>query len=91
MPVVESVGGAATGLPVVLPPGERRTASVTTLELRLRVVCSALLGADLLSPFEELAAIVEDDGRSRITSVETLAQDPDGELRQLAGRTCSSG
>lgn len=89
--VVESVDGDATGLPLVLPVRTERFPSVRTLEVRLGVVCGALLGADLLRPFEELTAIVEDEDRSQITSVAALSRDPDRQLRQLAGRTCSSG
>ena len=89
--VVQSVSGDATGLPLVLPVRTGRLPVVRTLQVRLGVVCSALLGADLLRPFEELSAIVEDEDRSQITSVAVLALDPDLELRQLAGRTCSSG
>jgi hypothetical protein len=89
--VVQSVAGDATGLPIVLPVRTGRFAVVRTLEVRLAVVCGALLGADLLRPFEELSAIVEDEDRSQITSVEVLSRDPDRQLRQLAGRTCSSG
>lgn len=89
--VVEQVGGDATGLPLVLPVRTERPPAVRTLEVRLGVVCGALLGADLLRPFEELAVIVEDEARSQITSVSALTRDPDLELRQLARRTCSSG
>lgn len=89
--VVEQVGGDATGLPLELPVRTERRPLVRTLELRLGVVCGALLGADLLRPFEELSAIVEDAARSQITAVGVLARDPDLQLRQLAGRTCSSG
>ena len=89
--VVESVGGDATGLPLVLPVPTGGPPVVRTLEVRLSVVCGALRGADLLRPFEELSAIVEDEDRSQITSIGTLSRDPDLELRQLAGRTCSSG
>ena len=89
--VVESVDGDATGLPLELPVRTERVPLVRTLEVRLGVVCGALLGADLLRPFEELSAIVEDAARSQITSVGVLASDPDLQLRQLAGRTCSSG
>ncbi len=89
--VAQSVDGDAAGLPLVLPPRAGRSAAVRTLELRLSVICGALIGADLLRPFEELSAIVEDEDRSQITSVGTLSRDPDRQLRQLAGRTCSSG
>ena len=89
--VVESLGGDATGLPLVLPVRTGRTPVVRTLEVRLAVICGALLGADLLRPFEELSAIVEDEDRSQLTSIGALARDPDLSLRQLAGRTCASG
>jgi hypothetical protein len=89
--VVLSVDGAATGLPLDLPVPTEGSPAVRTLELRLGVVCGALLGADLLTPFEEVAAIVEDGDRAQVTSVGVLASDPDRQLRQLAGRTCSSG
>lgn len=89
--VVQSVGGDATSLPLLLPVRTGRSPAVRTLELRLSVICGALLGADLLAPFEELVAIVEDEGRMQITSVRALSHDPDRELHQLAGRTCSSG
>jgi hypothetical protein len=94
--VVESVTGttstgASVGLPVVLPLRTERPPAARTLVVRLGVICGALLGADLLTPFEELSAIVEDEERSQLTSVSALTSDPDVELRQLAGRTCSSG
>jgi hypothetical protein len=89
--VVESVGGDATGLPLVLPVRTQRLPVVRALEVRLGVVCGALLGADLLRPFEEVSAIVEDEDRSQITSVGALSDDPDRQLRQLAERTCPSG
>jgi hypothetical protein len=89
--VVQSVTGDAPGLPLVLPVRTGRRPVVRTLEVRLGVVCGALLGADLLRPFEELSAIVEDEDRSQITAVGALSHDPDRELRQLARRTCSSG
>lgn len=89
--VVVSVEGDATSMPLVLPASMAGSPTVRTLEVRLGVVCSALLGADLLRPFEELSAIVEDEERSQITSVGALSSDPGGQLRQLAGRTCSSG
>ena len=89
--VVDSVGGDATELPLVLPVRTGPSPAGRTLDVRLGVVCGALLGADLLRPFEELSAIVEDEGRSQITAVGALADDPDLQLRQLARRTCSSG
>ena len=89
--VVRSVAGDASVLPLVLPVPPGRSPVVRTLEVRLGVICGALLGADLLRPFEEVSAIVEDEGLEQITSVEALARDPDLELRQLARRTCSSG
>jgi hypothetical protein len=89
--VVESVAGGASGLPLGLPVPPGRSPVVRTLEVRLGVICGALLGADLLRPFEEVSAIVEDEGLEQITSIEALASDPGLELRQLAGRTCSSG
>ena len=88
--VVGTIAGDATGLPIVLPTSSGRP-TTRTLELRLSVICSALLGADLLSPFEELVAIVEDADRTQLTSVDVLASDPDRLMRQVAGRTCSSG
>ena len=88
--VVEQVAGDAPGLPLVLPATDGRP-EVRRLEVRLGVICGALLGADLLAPFEELAAIVEDTDRSQLTSVAVLARDPDRLMRQVAGRTCSSG
>ena len=90
--VVLSVDGATARLPLVLPSPTGRFATTRTLEVRLGVVCGALLGgADLLTPFEEVSAIVEDEDRSQLTSVSVLSRDPDRQLRQLAGRTCSSG
>ena len=89
--VVQSVGGDADGLPLVLPARTGRRPVVRTVDVRLGVICGALLGADLLRPFEELSAIVEDADRSQLTSVGALTSDPDRVLRQLAGRTCSSG
>jgi hypothetical protein len=89
--MVESVDGEPARLPIVLPARAGRSATVRTLEVRLVVLCSALLGADLLTPFEELSAIVEDADRTQITSVGVLTRDPRLQLRQLAGRTCSSG
>jgi hypothetical protein len=89
--VVQSVSGDASGMPVVLPVRSGRSPGVRTLQVRLGVVCGALLGADLLTPFEELSAIVEDEDRSQITSVGSLSRDPEHQLRQLARRTCSSG
>jgi len=88
---VRSVDGDPAVMPVVLPARTQRAASVRTLDVRLEVSCSALLGADLLTPFEALSAIVEDEDRVQITSIETLTRDPDLQLRQLAERTCSSG
>lgn len=87
---VVSVDGDRDQLPVLLPPQTGRSPVVRSLEVRLVVLCSALLGADLLTPFEELSAIVEADDRSAITSIERLSRDPELLLRQLAGRTCSS-
>jgi hypothetical protein len=88
---VQSIDGDPARLPVVLPARSARAATVRTLEVRLVVLCSALLGADLLTPFEEVAAIVEAEDRSQLTSVEALTRDPALQLRQLASRTCSSG
>ncbi len=88
---VQSVDGDPARLPVEIPPQGGRAPDLRTLEVRLVVLCSALRGTDLLTPFEELAAIVEAEDRSQITSVEQLTRDPGGQLRQLAGRTCSSG
>jgi hypothetical protein len=85
---VLTVDGVEDRLPVVLPPQTGRRPVVRTLEVRVVVLCGALLGADLLAPFEQVSAIVEAEDRSAITSVEQLSSDPDGQLRQLAGRTC---
>jgi hypothetical protein len=87
---VLSIDGDPARLPVVLPAPTGRP-TVRTLEVRLGVICGALLGADLLAPFEKFSAIVEDGDRSAITSVSATARDPDVQLRQLARRTCSSG
>ena len=89
--VLETVGGRPPGSPLFLPVRSWRAPRAQTLEVRLGVVCGALLGADLLSPFEELVAIVEDAERTQLTSVAVLASDPDRLMRQVAGRTCSSG
>ena len=86
-----SVDGAEDVLPVVLPPQTGRRPVVRTLEVRLDVLCSALRGSDLLTPFEQVSAILEADDYSRMTSVEQVSSDPDGQLRQLAERTCPSG
>ena len=88
---VLSIDGVEDRLPLVLPPQAGRRPVVRTLEVRLGVLCSALLGSDLLTPFEELSAIVEADDYSRMTSVEQVSSDPEGQLRQLAERTCPSG
>ena len=89
--VLERIDGRAPGAPLFLPVRSWRAPRAQTLEVRLGVVCGALFGADLLAPFEELVAIVEDADRSQLTSVAVLAQDPDRLMRQLAGRTCASG
>lgn len=89
--VVLSVDGEQDRLPVVLPARTRRFPDVQTLEVRLGLVCGALVGADLLRPFEELSLIVEEDDFSQMTSVGALVRDPDRQLRQLAARTCSPG
>lgn len=89
--VVLSVDGDAARPPVVLPVGTGGGPSARTLEVRLGVGCGALIGADLLTPFEELSAVVEDGDRGTITSVGALVRDPERHLRQLARRTCSSG
>jgi hypothetical protein len=85
---VLTTDGADDRFPIVLPPQTGRRPVVRTLEVRLGVLCSALRGSDLLTPFEQLSAIVEAEDRSRITSVEQVANDPEGQLRQLAERTC---
>ena len=89
--VVQSVSGDDPGLPLVLPVRTERSPVVRTLEVRLAIVCGALLGADPLRPFEELSAIVEDEDRSQLTAVGALSHDPDRLMRQLARRTCWSG
>lgn len=89
---VQSLDGGSGRLPVVLPAARsRRSAPARTFEVRLVVLCSALRSADLLTPFEELSAIVETEDRSQITAVGALTRDPALLLRQLARRTCSSG
>ncbi len=88
---VVSVDGRQDRLPIDLTPRRGGSQGARRLEVRLVVSCSALLGADLLRPFEELSAIVESEDRSTMTSIERLAVDPQGLLRQLAGRTCASG
>lgn len=88
---VRTVDGVEDRLPVVLPPSTGGRPEVRTLEVRLVVECSALLNADLLAPFEQLSAIVAVEDHSRLTSVGQLSSDPQGQLRQLAGRTCGSG
>jgi hypothetical protein len=88
---VLSVDGDPAPMPLVLPPQTGRLPSVRTLDVRLGVLCGALLGADLLSPFEELSAIVESEDHSQITSIEEMSRDPGRQLRQLAKRTCSFG
>ncbi len=87
---VRSVDGDPAPMPLVLP-ARAAGAAVRSLEVRVEVSCSALLGADRLVPLEALTAIVEDEDRVQITSVETLTRDPDLQLRQLAGRSCPSG
>lgn len=89
--VVESVAGDASGLPLLLPRPAGGLVVERTLEVRLAVVCGALIGVDRARPFEELSAIVEDDSRSQMTAVPLPAHDPGLQLRQLAGRTCSWG
>jgi hypothetical protein len=88
---VESVDGDPALLPILLPSRSGRSTTVRTLEVRLVVSCSALLGADLLTPFEQLSAIVEDEDRSHLTTVGAMTRDPDLQLRQLAERTCAYG
>jgi hypothetical protein len=61
--VVMSVDGD-TSLPARLLPSAAQLRGARSFEVRRGLVCGALIGADLLRPFEELSAIVEEeDGR----------------------------
>lgn len=86
--VVLSIDGGATELPVLLPAG---SPSRRRFDLRVGVVCVALVGVYPLRPFEEMSAVVEDEDEEDIAVVREISQDPDRQLRQLAGRTCSPG